>query len=51
MRFGEGVIVRRANASIGKWKSQAYYCFQNVDEWVRDNPNTNGSTDSYTSAI
>jgi hypothetical protein len=37
-RRNEGVILRRAQASIGEWKPQAHYCFQNVDAWVRFKP-------------
>jgi hypothetical protein len=37
-RRHEGVRLRRATASIGEWKPQEHYCFQNVEAWARFNP-------------
>jgi hypothetical protein len=37
-RRGEGILPRRANASIGTWKPQPHYCSENVDTWVRYKP-------------
>ena len=37
-RRGEGVLLKRASVSIGTWKSQEHYCFDNVDTWVNHRP-------------
>jgi len=37
-RRSEGVILRRATASIGEWRPQIHWCEKNVEAWVRFNP-------------
>ena len=37
-RRQEGVLVRRANASIGGWRPRPHYCFDNVEAWISHKP-------------